>query len=60
MHPEATYLALEASKAAFSSASFILLKILKQYLKVAMAESAELESLSVKVHRYLTCYFRRK
>jgi hypothetical protein len=54
---EDTYFAFEASKAAESSLSFILLKILKQNLNVAIEELALLESISVKVHLALTCYF---
>jgi hypothetical protein len=54
---EETYLAFDASIAAVSSLSFILLKILKQNLKVAIEEVALLESISVKVQRALTCYF---
>ena len=38
VQPDEIYLAFEASKAAFSSASFIFDKILKQYLNVAMDE----------------------
>lgn len=51
MHLELTSFAIEPSKAAFSSLSFILDRILKQYLNVAIEESALLESLSVKVQR---------
>ncbi len=60
VHPEDIYWALEASKAAFNSLSFILLKILKQNLKVAIEESELEESLSVNVQRYLTCYLSMK
>lgn len=51
MHLDDIYFAIEASKAAFSSLSFNFDKILKQYLNVAIEESALEESLSVKVQR---------
>lgn len=57
---EDTYLAFEASIAAVSSLSFILFKILKQNLNVAIDELTLLESISVKVHLALTCYFNWK
>ena len=53
-------MALDARKAAFSSGSVILFTTRKQYLKVLILASELLESLSVKVHLYLTWLFSKK
>ena len=57
---EPIYFALEASKAVLSYWSFIFDKILKQYLNVPIDALLELESISVKVHLYLTCSLTKR
>lgn len=49
-----SYKALAALKADVNYLSDILLRIWKQNLKVPISEFAELESMSVKVHLFLT------
>lgn len=52
--------ALAALNALFNYWSFILFKMWKQYLKVPIRLLALLESMSVIVHLFLTCYFSKK